>query len=317
MQSPETEDRWYVDVGGAPKMMTLDQIVEAFESGVINAKTLVTEVGGSEWKPLKEVADLGDDEAEAPPKVQPPAAAPSLAPAVAPVAARSLAPAAAQANPAAVRSTLSAWPPVVAARPSAAPASPSVAPTASPSLAPSGAAPSVPPVSTMPVAMDLNLALDAEFKPRKSKAGYVAAALVVLFVGGLFGVGRLTGGGEITRPIPVPAAAPVALNTATSNTTTSTTSTPEPTPAAAPAPTTTSTSTTTSDSGSSAKSDSSSSTRLTDDVKSKLKDADKTRADKKKAAKSGRAHAASSRSKGSSGVFRDGGNANDPLNGKL
>jgi hypothetical protein len=313
MQSPETEDRWYVDVGGTPKMMTLDEIVEAFESGVINAKTLVTEVGGSEWKPLKEVADLGDDEAAAPPNVQAPAAAaPSFAPAAAPVAARSLAPAAAQPHPAAVRSTLSAWPPVVAARPSAAPASPSVAPGPSPSIAPSGAAPSMPPVSTMPMAMDLNLAVDADFKPRKSKAGYVAAVVVVLFVGGLFGVGRLTGGGEVSRPIPVPAAAPVALNTATSNTTT--TSTPEPTPAAAPAPTTT---TSTSDSDSSAKpSDSSASTRLTDDVKSKLKDADKTRADKKKAAKAGHAHAASSHSKGS-GVFRDGGNANDPLNGKL
>ncbi len=324
MQSPETEDRWYVDVGGTPKIMTLDEIVEAFESGVINAKTLVTEVGGSEWKPLKEVADLGDDEAEAPPNVPAPvAAAPSLAPAAVPVAARSMAPAAApvatrsmapaQPNPAAVRSTLSAWPPVVTARPSAAPATASVVPGASPSIAPSGAAPSMPPVSTMPVAMDLNLALDAEFKPRKSKAGYIAAAVVALFIGGIFGVGRLTGGGEVARPIPVPAAAPVALNTATSNTTTTT---PDPTPAAAPAPTTTSTST--SDSGSSDKpSDSSSNTRLADDVKSKLKDADKTRADKKKAAKAGHAHAASSRSKGSSGVFRDGGNANDPLNGKL
>src|SRR5688572_6733820 len=72
MQSTETEDRWYVDVGGTPTMMTLDELVEAFERGVISAKTLVTEVGGSEWKPLKEVADLGDDEEAPPPSLPAP-----------------------------------------------------------------------------------------------------------------------------------------------------------------------------------------------------------------------------------------------------
>jgi hypothetical protein len=165
----------------------------------------------------------------------------------------------------------------------------------------------------MPVVQDLSLGLD-EFKPRKSKAPYVGGAIVALFIGGLFGVSRLTGGGEVSRPIPVPAAAPVALNTATSNSLTTTTSTPAP--AAAPAPTTTATS----DSSASDKPEASASnTRLTDDVKAQLKDADKSRSDKKKAAKSAKGHAAARSSKGSSssGVFRNGGNANDPLNSKL
>lgn len=312
MQSPETEDRWYVDVGGTPKMMTLDELVASFEAGVINSKTLVTEVGGSEWKPLKEVADLGDDEEAAPPSVQAPAAAqaaPSVAPA--PVSVRSAA-APAQSSyfpPAAARATLSAWPPVVASqRPT-----PSVSPGNSPSIAPPATSPTLAPVSTTPVVQDLNFGLDAEFKPRKSKAGIVGGVVVVAFIGGLFGVSRLTGGGEVARPIPVPAAAPVALNTATSNPVT----TPEPAAAPTPAPTTTTPST--SDSTSSDKpSESASNSRLSDDTKSKLKDADKTRADKKKAAKAARGHAvASKKASGSSGVFRNGGNANDPLNAKL
>ena len=314
MQSPETEDRWYVDVGGTPKLMTLDDIVEAFEGGLINAKNLVTEVGGSEWKTLKEVADLGDDEEVAPPSVQAPAATYGMAPS--PVVAPPVGAARPIQQPQMARATLSAWPPVVAsARPAAlATPSASIPPGNYPSVAPSGASPSLAPVSTMPMVQDLGLAFDADFKPRKSKAGYVAAAVVVLFVGGLIGVGRLTGGGEVTRPIPVPAAAPVALNTATSNSMTTTTS--SPTPAAAPAPTTTATS----DSATSDKpSDSASNTRLTDDVKAQLKDSDKSRSDKKKAAKSAHGHTAA-RAKGSSsssGVFRNGGNANDPLNAKL
>ena len=312
MQSPETEDRWYVDVGGTPKMMTLDQIVEAFEGGVINAKTLVTEVGGSEWKPLKEVADLGDDEEEAAASAQAPATAHAMAPS--PVTAPPLASARPNQQPQAARATLSAWPPVVASAKPAASPSPSIPPGKSPSIAPSGAYPSLAPVSTAPMVQDLGLSLDADFKPRKSKAGYVAAAVVVLFVGGLIGVGRLTGGGEITRPIPVPAAAPVALNTATSNAFATQTSAPAPAAAPTPAPTTTS------DSATSDKpSDSASNTRLSEDVKAQLKDSDKSRADKKKASKSSKGHTAarSKSSSGSSGVFRNGGDAGDPLNSKL
>jgi hypothetical protein len=54
-------------------------------------------------------------------------------------------------------------------------------------------------------------------------------------------------------------------------------------------------------------------------VKAKLKDADKSRTDKKKAAKTARGKVASrsKSSSSSSGVFRAGGNVNDPLNSKL
>jgi hypothetical protein len=315
MESPETEDRWYVNVGGSPKMMNLDQIVEAFEAGTINGKTLVTEVGGSEWKPLKEVADLGDDEEPAPPSVQvPAAAAPVVAPPLAGPGKSSIPPSVRATQP-----TQSGWPPVVAASRPPLSVAPARTVSQSPSVPPSGASPSLAPVSTMPMVQDLGLSLDADFKPRKSKAPLFAAAVVVVFIGGLFGVSRLTGGGEVTRPIPVPAAAPVAANTATSNTLT----TPTPAPTTAPTPTSDSAS-----SGSAASdkpaSDKPSETasadaRLADDVKAKLKDADKSRSDKKKATKASHAKVASrsKSSSSSSGVFRAGGNVNDPLNSKL
>ncbi len=297
MQSPDTEDRWYVNVGGTPKMMTLDQLVEAFEAGIINAKTLVTEVGGTEWKPLSEVADLGDDEEEqAPASVAAPPVQRSYAP-VAPAPVR-----AAPSYPPAVRATQSGWPPVVAA---SHPPSASFAPTAR-SIAPTGPI-TLPPNSTMPVVQDLSLGLDdADFKPRRSKAPFVAAAAVLLLVGGAVSAATFGGGGEVTAPVAVPAAAPVAAPTLNTATATTTTSAPEPAKTADPAPTSESTSEKT------AASDS----RLDEAVKSKLKEADKTRADKKKAAKVSRR--APSRSKsGSSDVFRAGGNDSDPLNSKL
>jgi ribonuclease E len=305
----DTEDRWYVEVGGAPKMMTLDELVEAFEAETINSKTLVCEVGGSEWKPLSDVADLGDDD-EAPASQAAPAIAASVAPgapgyvtpATLPPAPRSVAPVPVGGSsafpPAVARATLSAWPPAVNAS----------RPPLSGSMAPSAPSNSVVPPSTMPVVQDLSLPFDDDFKPRKSKAPYIAAAAVMLLVGGALGAAKFGGGGEVQAAVPVPAAAPaaVALPTAPSvaETTAPAATTP---PAAAPAPS--------SDSASSEKSEKSAG--LSDDVKSKLKDADKTRADKKKAAKSSRGRAPA-KSKGSSGgVFRNGGNANDPLNSKL
>ncbi len=119
MQSSETEDRWYVEVGGAPQMMTLDQLVEAFEAGTINSKTLVTEVGGSEWKPLSEVADLGDDEASPESEQAPVAAVPQTMASVAPAPTSLRAPVPLGGSsafpPAVSRAPASAWPPAVAA----------------------------------------------------------------------------------------------------------------------------------------------------------------------------------------------------------
>jgi hypothetical protein len=308
----ETEDRWYVEVGGAPKMMTLDELVEAFEASTINSKTLVCEVGGSEWKPLSDVADLGDDEEEAPLSQQAPALAgyvtPSkLPPAPAP---RSVAPVpvgASSAFPQAVaRQTLSAWPPAVnTSRP---PAFGSVPPMSAPSN-------SVVPPSTMPVVQDLSIPSDDEFKPRRSKAPYVAAAAVMLLVGGALGAAKFGGGGEVHVAVPVPAAAPPPVAVATETAT----SVAAATPPSTPAPTPSSDSTANTGSGDKDKASDSSDKRLSDDAKSKLKEADKTRADKKKTAKSSRGHAAarSKSSSSSSGVFRNGGSADDPLNSKL
>jgi hypothetical protein len=277
-------------------MMTLDQLVEAFEAGIINAKTLVTEVGGTEWKPLSEVADLGDDEEEqAPASV----AAPPVQRSYAPVALPPIS--AAPSYPPAVRATQSGWPPVVAA---SQPPAASFAPTAR-SIAPSAPI-TMPPNSTMPVVQDLSLGLDdADFKPRRSKAPFVAAAAVLLLVGGAVSAATFGGGGEVTAPVAVPAAAPVAaptLNTATATTTPA----PEPAKTAEPAKTESTSEKTAASDG-----------RLDDAVKSKLKEADKTRADKKKAAKATRSRGPSRSKSGSSDVFRAGGNDSDPLNSKL
>ena len=301
MQS-ETEDRWYVEVGGAPKMMTLDELVEAFEASTINSKTLVCEVGGSEWKPLSEVADLGDEE-EAPlsqhaPALAAPAVSPSLPPA--PVSQRHVPVGGSSAFPAprSATATLSAWPPAVnASRPPA---------LTSSYVPPAGtSSPSVIPPSTMPVVQDLSIG-DDDFKPRKSKAPYMMAAAVVVLVGGALGAARFGGGGEIARPIPVPAAAPVPVETVAAARPTT-----PPAPAAAPTPAPSAEEKT-------ASADKPSDTRLSDDVKSKLKDADKTRADKKKSAKTAtRTRSAGHSKSGGSGVFRAGGNANDPLNSSL
>jgi hypothetical protein len=278
MQSTETEDRWYVDVGGSPKMMTLDELVEAFENGVITAQTLVTEVGGTEWKPLKEVADLGEEEEAPPPSLK----APPVLPAP-PMARVSTAP-------------VSAFPPV-ASRESAWPAAAAWSQAPLPSR-PSAVPSSVGPVSTAPVVQDLSLDLDdMPFQKRRSKLPMIAAAAVVVLGGLGFAASKMS----VAAPaaVPVPAAQPIEFQ--------KTVVTPIPvTPPAAPAVETASTET--------------KPTGLSDDVKEKLLSADKEREAKKKTAKkTSRARGAtrSKSSSGSSGVFRAGGDASDPLNSKL
>ena len=76
----ETEDRWYVEIAGKVEMMSLDELVEAYEAGTISAKTLVTEVGESEWHTLAEVADLPEEEEPAPQSVRLPAPPMTAAP---------------------------------------------------------------------------------------------------------------------------------------------------------------------------------------------------------------------------------------------
>jgi hypothetical protein len=182
----ETEDRWYVNVGSDDvRMMTLDELVDAFEKGVITKETLVVEVGGNEWQPLKEVADLGDEDPV-------PAAAPARAAAPAQ---RALPPVQASWPPQAV-SRESAWPPAAAWS--------SVAPVAQRNSAPVSMAPN----STIPVVQDLDFDLPAQsFKSGKKNIAVFAVLAVALAGGAGFAISK-SGGGPATSPVPVPAAAP-------------------------------------------------------------------------------------------------------------
>jgi hypothetical protein len=283
MQSSETEDRWYVDVGGTPKMMTLDELVEAFEGGIITAKTLVTEVGGTEWKPLKEVADLGDEEEAPPPSVRAPAT-PSMLPA-APVQRVSAAPVSANRE--------SAWPPAAAWSQAPLPSRPSAAPL------------SLGPNSTIPVVQDLGVDLDdMPFKKSRSKAPLVALAAVAV-LGGI-GFAAMKSGVAAPAPVAVPAAQPIEFQ--------KTVVTPIPTSAPAAAPV----ADTAKAEGEKAEGEKADSKGLSDDVKAKLLSADKERDAKKKSSRGkARGSARAKSSSGGSGVFRAGGDASDPLNSKL
>ena len=282
MQSTETEDRWYVDVGGTPTMMTLDELVESFEKGVITAQTLVTEVGGSEWKPLKEVADLGEEEEASPPSLpQPPVSQRVTAAPVSafpPVATASIAP---------MASRESAWPPAAAW---------SQAPAPRPSVAPVS---SIGPISTVPVVQDLSIGLDDEpFQKRRSKLPFIAAAAVIILGGAGFAASKSISAAP--APIPAPAAEPISFQ--------KTVVTPIPTSEpAAPAPA--------AEKSDSEKSDAKAG--LSDEVKAKLLTADKERDAKKKSARGKGARSAPRAKSGGSGVFRSGGDASDPLNSKL
>lgn len=289
----ETEDRWYVEIAGKVEMMSLDELVEAYEAGTISAKTLVTEVGESEWHTLAEVADLPEEEEPAPQSIRTPA--PPVAAAHAPV--RAAAP---QSFPPPASSRESAWPPAAAWGPvSTAPVARSVPP-------------SMPPASFSPVVQDLDLGGldDMQFKRSKGKTAFVALAAIAVLGAGGFGIVKASSVPP-TAAIPVPAAAaPLAGPSPASL---GDWKTPLNPVAAAPTPAPTAASTATEEKPSDS--------RLSDDTKAALAAKDKDAAAKKKAGKASRgAVRASSRRGGgssSSSVFRSGGSADDPLNSKL
>jgi hypothetical protein len=287
----ETEDRWYVEIAGKVEMMSLDELVEAYEAGTISAKTLVTEVGASEWHTLAEVADLPEEEEPAPQSVRMPALPVAAAPA------RTAAP---QSFPPASRESV--WPPAAAWAQAPAPTR-----SVPPSIAPS----SVGPLSTAPVVQDLDLGGidDVTFKRSKGKTAMIAFAAIAVIGAGGFGISRASSAPSVAA-VPVPAAAALAAPSPASlgdwktplNPVPAAPATPTPSPEAA------------------ATSDKSSDARLSEDTKAALAAKDKDVAAKKKAAKSSRPVRASSRrssSDSSSGVFRSGGSADDPLNSKL
>jgi hypothetical protein len=178
----ETEDRWYVNVGSDDvRMMTLDELVDAFEKGVITQDTLVVEVGGNEWQPLKEVADLGDEDP---------------VPAAAPV--QHERPAAQASWPPQAVSRESAWPP--------ASAWPSVMPAAAAKQSLSSAPLSAAPNSTIPVVQDLDFDVPPQaFKSGKKNLAVFAILAVALAGGAGFAISK--SGGPAASPVPVPAAA--------------------------------------------------------------------------------------------------------------
>jgi hypothetical protein len=280
----ENEDRWYVEIAGKVEMMSLDELVEAYEAGTISAKTLVTEVGESEWHTLAEVADLPEEEEPAPQSVRLPA------PPVRAATQASFPPA----------SRESAWPPAAAWAPQAAAPVRSVPPSVAPV--------SFAPLSTAPVVHDLDLAGldDMQFKRSKGKTAFIAIAAVAVLGAGGFGISRASSAPSLAA-VPVPAAAPLAGPTPASlgdwktplNPVAAPATPPEPAPAAA-------------------EEKPSDGSRLSEDTKAALAAKDKDAAAKKKPAKPGRVTRTVSRRGGeSSGVFRSGGSADDPLNSKL
>ena len=69
MAFEETEDRFYAQFDSRDvKLMTLDELVEAFEAGEIHENTFVCREGESEWLTLAIVAGLGEEQEEAAPE---------------------------------------------------------------------------------------------------------------------------------------------------------------------------------------------------------------------------------------------------------
>lgn len=324
MQQTETDERWYVQFdSGQVQLMTLEELDTAFEAGEVHENTFVIQVGETEWQTLADVAGLNDEEEseeaeviEAEPEtttLYTPAQAATLHAQTAPPMPRApqapvamQAPPAAYAAPAAVPSVRPAvavaaggWPPV------AAPAAPQSSWPPVATSRPSGGY-NLGPQSMVPVVNDLDTDFGTpSFKSGRRNALIAAFAAIALIGGGGYALTRLDMPPE--RPA-VAAAAPVAPQTSNPW------KPPAPTsaPAAAPTPTPTPT-------PSETKSESASTGRLSDDMKKALLASDSNRAASKAKAK---AAAPARRSGGSgkqssSGVFKSGGSANDPLNSKL
>ncbi len=225
-QDPTAEtETWQVAI--APnnvQAMTLEQLDAAYQAGTITEQTLVWTDGMEEWAPLSEIA--GDDDeaeqAEAPaavaeptqPVQQAPVAQPQVA-AQAPAGPQFAAPVANAQQPQAwapgTAPVAQSFPPAgVSAGPPVAPQPPGIsqAPAAFGSI-PAAGMPSSP-VSTAPVAMNLDgldLADDASFGKRKSKLPWIAAAAVVLAGGGITLANMGGGGAEENAGAPAAAAA--------------------------------------------------------------------------------------------------------------
>jgi hypothetical protein len=304
-QTESNEPLWQVQLlSGQICRMTLELLDDAFQDGLITEDTLIMQDGTSEWVTLRAVAGL---DSESPDAVAEPANGAIYGAADGTVEN----PPVAASAPAAPRDPLAYMdpfaPPVQAAP--VAPAPTQMVPPAAGQAAPfvfQGAAPnafaaqggaSLPPEpftrSTAPVAADIDFDLDTvNFGKRRSPAKWIIGIAAVL--GGLgFAAMNMNTAAEIP---PAPVAAAPAIAPAY-----------ESTPAAQPAPITPAVT----------KPEPS---RLSDDAKRALMDADKTRAAKMqqhKASPSRGGGAAPSGPRKSKDPFHKGGDKYDPLNASL
>lgn len=307
-----TDERWYVQFDSQEvRLMTLDELDEAFQQGLIHENTYLIKVGEKTWQTLAETLGGADEEEPAAEPEPEPAARPAPAPvqhasaapipAAQPMAQRPVASAGGGWPPAVASSAVGGgWPPVVSApAASAAPAS----------MAPAAASPSIPPMasgprSMVPVVQDVSdLDIEAPFKSRKRGVALFAAAAVVALGGAGYGISRLD---APPAPPVVAAAVPTVQAAAALTPYQPPTPTPaaNPTPAPAPEP-------------AKAESDATSDSRLSDDMKKALLSADKERAQKKTARASAPRRSSARKSKGSSTALKGGGGTHDPLDPTL
>jgi len=306
MTTNDNDELWYVQMdNGDLRELTLDELDEAFNAGLIHENTYVMEVGGTEWQTLADVAGLNEEEEPAPP-------APAYAPQA--VGARPL-PNLVQhqsqypsATPAAM--SASAWPPVVSAGGySPRPTPQSVAPFA------------IGPQSTAPVVHDLS---DLDLNPPFKKRGmgiWVAAVAVVALGGAGFAATQMKGGiaGLTALAKEAPPAEVAAAMTVPRPADPPPAAKPDPAPTPAPATTTAKEE----EKKDEKKDEKASSRSMSDELKERLKAADETRTKERKQKRAARASKASRRSSGGkkggggSNPFRSGGSGSDPLNGKL
>lgn len=338
----DTEDRFYAQFDSREvKLMTLDELVSAFEAGEIHENTFVCREGESEWLTLAIVAGLNEEEEEAAPEPvaerRPPM--PNRAPQS--VAGETRPPMPNRApdlggerrppmpNRAPESAAVETRPPMPNRRPemNTVPASRRV--TAYPSVTPPAIAPSTP-LSFAPVTSNINYAdldLDELSLRPKRRAGRVFGVVAALaLVGG--GAAFAANGGMRHLPFAMPSMS--ALQSAAGHSQASLTlsnieakpSTPAPVAAPAvpstPEPVAAVTPPATTDTAPAA----SAAPAFSDDMKEALLAADKSRSAKHAAKVKGRAAATavahrSGGHAGSSTGFKSGGSAYDPLNGKL
>jgi len=331
----ETEDRFYAQFDSREvKLMTLDELVSAFEAGEIHENTFVCREGESEWQTLADVAGLNDSEEEeqAAPEPVVERRPPMVNRAPEGAIATQTRPPMPNRIPEGAIAVGQSRPPMPNRVPEAVgesrPPMPNRRPdldTMPPSRHVSTVAPSAP-LSFAPVTSNIDLSSldldDLALRPKR-KTGKIVGAVVALGALAAAGAFVATGGlhnfagpsmGDIANAGQKSSASLTLSNIQQQPSTPAVTPpapAPEPTPAAAPAPTTTS--------------DSASPTAnagFSDDMKSALLAADKARADKHAAKTKARATASVARHSGggkaaSSGGFKSGGSAYDPLNGKL